>query len=57
MKFEANRVYLDREGNEYTYVEQRGGILVFKDATSGNLVAQNPEDAIAGIALTIRVIW
>ena len=41
MEFVANEIYVDREGNEYRYLERRSGVQIFESVESGNRLVLN----------------
>jgi hypothetical protein len=41
MEFVANEIYVDREGNEYRYLERRSGVQVFESVETGTRLVLN----------------
>ena len=41
MEFVANEIYVDREGNEYRYLERRSGVQIFESVESGDRLVLN----------------
>jgi len=41
MEFVANEIYIDREGNEYIYLERHGSVQVFESVENGNRLVLN----------------
>ena len=41
MEFVANEIYVDRDGNEYRYLERRSGVQIFESVESGDRLVLN----------------
>ena len=41
MNFAQGDIYLDRDSREYTFIERRGGVLIFEDVTTKKNVVLN----------------
>ena len=41
MEFVANEIYIDREGNEYRYLERRQGVQVFESVVTSKKIVLN----------------
>jgi hypothetical protein len=39
--FEQDKIYLDREGNEYRYLHKSGNVLSFENVNTGTHIAQH----------------
>ena len=41
LNFEEDKIYVDREGTKYVFIDRRGGVTIFKDMSTNKHACKN----------------